>query len=155
MIQLDIINTGVDQTATVCITAEDENACAHEACTEVSVKAGPLQPPNDVGGTLRIAKIASGEAFFVWTNPSLDDTHDLADSFDLWQTPNALPDDGGWSIREAGIPRRGGVSIWQETALLDLAGEDSIFLKIVARNGAGTSCTMPTSRGLPLDPDCP
>jgi len=153
MIQLDIVNTGVDQTANVCLTVTDQNACPHTDCTEVSVKAGPLVPPNDVGGTLHIAKVA-GEAFFAWSNSPLDATHDLADRYEVWDTQNVLPDPGGWTIRQAGIPPRGGVSIWQETALLGVAGPDMIFLKVVARNDAGASCVMQVMPRPTLDPDC-
>lgn len=152
-IQLDVANTGADQNATVCLTVVDENACPHQACTVASVKATPIQPPNDVGGTLRIAK-SMGTARFSWSNAPIDATHDLADSYELWQTSRALPDLGGWTLRTDAIPPRSGITVHDDAALLDVAGEDRLYLKVVARNAAGASCVTNDPPRVTLDPDC-
>ena len=153
LVQLDVVNTGMNQIANVCLIVTDDNDCPHEVCTIASVRTGDLLPPNDVGGTFLVAK-RSGTANLSWANAPIDATHDLADSYEVWETPNELPDLGGWTMRAGPIAQTPGRSEVDDAALLDTAGADLIFLKIVARNVEGASCVMNAPPRVTLDPDC-
>lgn len=148
---LDVPNTGADQLGQVCLTATPPGGtCPNTECTAVSVRVSAAQPPNDIGGTLRIDNVA-GIARLSWANPPIDATHDLADVFDAWEAQ--APGPGGWTPRATlqdvvRIP--GGTSV-DDPTLLDLAGPDLLFLKIVSQNTGGFSCADPAT----MLPDCP
>ncbi len=148
---LEIPNTGTDQLGQVCLTATPPGGtCPNVECTEVSVRTSPPQPPHDIGGTLRIDKTGV-VATLRWTNPPIDATHDRAEVFDAWES--ALPGPGAWTPRATleDVPRIPGGTSVTDADLLDLAGPDMLFLKIVSENAGGLSCPDPAA-GLPACP---
>lgn len=146
---LDIVNTGADQTADVCFQAVDANDCGEPQCTVALVRTSPPQPPNPVGGTFRIRDLGT-EARLSWSNPAPDATHDIATRFAVWQSET--PGSGGWSRRSGleAVPAGSGTTSANDAALVDPAGPDLLFLKVVSENDAGAACTDPE---LQL-PDC-
>ena len=105
-----------------------------------------------MGGTLLIYKVAT-DARLRWQNAPLDATHDLAITYDVWESVTRRPIPLTWAQRSGAVRIAAGSGTTQllDASLLDLAGPDLIFLKIVSENSAGYSCADPTTQL----PDCP
>jgi len=147
---LDVVNTGADQTALLTLTVTDANGCAHATPTTARVRTTPPVPPNGVGATFLLRKVP-GTLRLRWQNPPIDDMHDLATHFAVWQS--TTPAAGGWAPRAGldNVPPGSGVTQTFAPGLLDPAEPDWLFLKVVAANDAGTSCPDPATEL----PDCP
>src|SRR5436190_1270332 len=152
-VTLLITNTGFDQSANACLRVTSANGCSSTACTQVSVRTGAARPPNDIGGTFRIDKVLPTGALMYWQNAPLDGTHDLATTYDAWESLAVRPARGTWARRAGatGIVAGSGTTQFSDIGLTDLAGPDLIFLKIVSENAGGFSCPDPAAEL----PDCP
>lgn len=87
---LVVVNEDVVQRGTACLTATSDNGCLSvPACADVVVLLEPVDPPNDIGSTLRVAKRPPDGVLLWWSDAAEDATHDLADRYEIWSAERA------------------------------------------------------------------
>lgn len=82
---LVVVNEDFVQRGTVCLAVTSENGCGSApSCADVVVLLEPVDPPDDVGWTLRVGAAQPADVRLAWTDAPEDAAHDLADLYEVW-----------------------------------------------------------------------
>ena len=126
------------QRAAVCLTVSLPNGCVSaESCTQGVVLLEAVDPPNDVGWTLRLAKSEPDEIVLSWADAPEDADHDLADRYQVRSFERAC---GPFGIL-AEVVRVPGTNSWPDPILA--SPPPLRFYEIVSVNDGGLSEPLP------------
>jgi hypothetical protein len=118
------------QRGQVCLTVTAGNGCASaEGCRNVAVLLMPVNPPLDVGPSLRLRK-EPGAVRLSWQDAGSDATHDEPLEYEIWTSATAC----GPHAVAARVPRTAGIHEW-----LDGASGALRHYVIVSSNDGGAS----------------